>query len=51
MKYCEYAHRIGQDNTDEPGKVRSKLEIPDPDVPTEFVGTTEVDSQENQGPR
>ena len=42
---------IGNDNTPvniESGKARTRLEIADPDVPTEFSGSTQVDSQNNQ---
>ena len=42
---------IGNDNTPantESGKVRTNVPIPDPDVPTEFLGVTEVDSENNQ---
>jgi hypothetical protein len=42
---------IGNDNTPantETGKSRTKVEIPDPDVPTEYLGPTDVDTQSNQ---
>jgi hypothetical protein len=36
------------ETNDETGKSRTKIEIPDPDVPTEYLGITKVDSQTNQ---
>ena len=40
---------IGNDNTPaNTGNGRTKLNISDPDVPTEYLGATEVDSETNQ---
>lgn len=41
----EFSTWIGNDETGDP---RKKLEIPDPDVPTEFVGSTVVDSRSSE---
>ena len=30
------------------GNPRTKVEIPDPDVPTKYLGPTELDTQSNQ---
>ena len=41
----------GNDNTpihSQTGSVRSKIDIPDPDVPTKFFGSNLVDSTHNQ---
>ena len=42
---------IANDNTQidaKSGSTRTKIEIPDPDVPTKYLGTTQIDSEANQ---